>query len=91
VRVEQEKVEQARFMLEHDVKSVFSPPGFGVGRLARLWTFFAISALPREIWTHACGVMSFAFFLTRRIEDRKIPALGLTALSYRLGAVCGLV
>ena len=34
----------------------------GVGRLARLWKFFAISAPPREILNHACGVVSFAFF-----------------------------
>ena len=31
--------------------------GFGVGRLARLWKLFAISAPPREISFHACGMM----------------------------------
>ena len=29
----------------------------GVGRLARFGNFSAISAPPREVWTHACGMM----------------------------------
>ena len=34
----------------------------GVGPLARFWNLFAISATPREMWTHASGVMPIAFF-----------------------------
>ena len=64
--------------------------GLGVGRLAQLWKFFAISAPPREIWTHASGMMPFAFFShegskTRRFRDWTYPLyrtalLGLAAL-----------
>ena len=43
----------------------------GVGRLARLWKFFALSAPLREMWTHASGMMSFAFFSHEGSKTRR--------------------
>ena len=81
VRVEQEKVEQTRFMLAHDVKSFFHRRGYG-GRASRpLREFLRVfRASARDIESRLRrGVI--CFFLTRRAEDTKIPAPGLPAPS----------
>ena len=57
--------------------------GLGVGRLARLWRFSAISAPSREILNHACGMMSLPFFVTLKVKDPKIPSVNPTASPHR--------
>jgi hypothetical protein len=71
VRVEQEKVEQTRFMLAHDVKSFFSPQRLWGSGVSPDSGSSPISAPPRDMCTHASGMMSFTFFSHEGSKTRR--------------------
>ena len=65
------KVEQARFMLEHDVKSFFSPQRLWGSGVSPDSGSSPISAPPRDMCTHASGMMSFTFFSHEGSKTRR--------------------